>query len=273
MYKEYFRFAAEPFSLTPDPKFLFLTAQHAEALNHMLYGIAMRKGFICITGEVGTGKTTLCRALLERLGPDVHTALILNPVLSETQLLRAVVEEFGLKVDSCDRLEHLKTLNRFLLDVNAAGHNAVLIIDEAQDMPEATLEMTRLLSNLETHSDKLLQILLVGQPELRDKLAKPALRQLSQRITVRYHLEPMSRRDVERYLHHRIAMAGTSKLQQRLIRFEPGAVKEIYRYSRGTPRLVNAVTDKALLAGYVHGTGRIDRRMVRLAVRELKGAA
>ena len=273
MYKEYYRLAEEPFNLTPDPRFLFLTAQHMEAMNHMLYGIRMRKGFICITGEVGTGKTTLCRTLLDQLGPSVHTALILNPVLTETQLLRATLNEFGIEAMAYDRLKYMTTLNEFLLHVNSMGRNAVVIIDEAQDMPDETLEMTRLLSNLETNSQKLLQIVLLGQPELRQKLGRRAMRQLAQRITVRYHLEPMSRDETERYIRHRIATAGAAALQQRPIRFDAGAIKEIYRYSHGTPRLINAVGDKALLAGYVHGTGAIDRKLVRMAVRELKGAA
>jgi len=273
MYKDYYRLAQEPFNLTPDPRFLYLTAQHAEALNHMLYGIHMRKGFICITGEVGTGKTTLCRALLEQLPETVQTALILNPLLDTTQLLRAIISELRIDAPPTDALEHMRLLNEWLLQADARGHNAALIIDEAQDMPDETLELTRLLSNLETHSRKLLQIVLLGQPELRAKLSQANLRQLDQRITVRYHLQPMSRDDVDKYIRYRIATAGAAQMYQRPIHFERAAIKAIYRYSRGTPRLVNAVSDKALLAGYVHGTGQIDRRLVRMAVRDLKGAA
>lgn len=270
MYKQYFRLHEEPFNLTPDPRFLFLTAQHREALNHLLYGVRQRKGFICLTGEVGTGKTTLCRALLSRLGPGCRTALILNPVLTNTQLLAAILEEFGLEVRGDDvRLDQLRRLNRFLLRANGEGEDAVLIIDEAQDMPVRGLEMVRLLSNLETARQKLLQIVLVGQPELRDKLAQPCLRQLNQRITVRYHLRQMTRQDTEQYLRHRLRVAGANGWP----RFERRAIRTIHRLARGTPRLVNALGDKALLAGYAFNTGRISRKMVKLAARDLDGMA
>jgi len=271
MYKDYFRFREEPFNITPDPRFLYLTGRHREALEHLLYGIRQRKGFICLTGEVGTGKTTLCRSLLGRLGPRFHTALILNPVLTQTQLLRAVVDEFGVPTKRRDRLGYLNLLNRFLLQVNADGRDAVLIIDEAQDMSAQGLEMVRLLSNLETERQKLLQILLVGQPELRKKLHRPNLRQLAQRITVRFHLGQMDRRETQGYLEHRLEVAqGDGDTPS--VRFDAGAVHEIYRFSRGTPRLVNAIGDKALLAGYVHRTGLINRRLARLAANELKEA-
>jgi len=270
VYNDYFRFREDPFSITPDPRFLYLTGQHREALDHLLYGIRERKGFICLTGEVGTGKTTLCRTLLGRLGPSFHTALILNPMLTETQLLRSIVEEFGIADKRRDRLGYLRLLNEFLLRVNSAGHDAVLIIDEAQLMSVACLELVRLLSNLETERQKLLQIVLVGQPELRWKLDQPDLRQLAQRIVVRFHLETMNRRDTEGYLSHRLRVAGRD--DGPLAWFDAGAIHEIYRYSRGTPRLINAISDKALLAGYVNQTGRIDRRLTRLAAAELKGA-
>lgn len=270
MYKEYYQLREEPFSITPDPRFIYFTAQHQEALNHLLYGIRERKGFTCLTGEVGTGKTTLCRALLRQLGDDCHTALILNPVLTETQILRAIVEEFGISSRRNDRLGLLKALNDFLLRVNTEGRNAVVIIDEAQDMSVAALELVRLLSNLETDSQKLLQIVLLGQPELRAKLLRPNLRQLAQRITVRFHLSEMDERDTRQYLTHRLAVAGV-RSDQPSVWFDSSAVSEIYRYSRGTPRLVNAISDKALLAGYVHQTGCIDGRLVELAAAELKG--
>ncbi|MDP7637620.1 MAG: AAA family ATPase [Phycisphaerae bacterium] len=269
MYKEYFRFQEEPFNITPDPRFFYRTAQHQEALNHLLYGIRQRKGFICLTGEVGTGKTTLCRTLLRELGENHHTALILNPVLTQGQLLRAILDEFRIEGKCRDRLGYLTLLNNFLLRINSAGHDAILIIDEAQDMSVASLEQVRLLSNLETESQKLLQICLLGQPELRRKLAKPALRQLAQRITVRYHLNTMDQQDTEAYIRHRLEVAGGNNGKS-AVRFDPGAVREIYRYSGGTPRLINAIGDKALLAGYVHQTGQIDRRLARIAAAELK---
>lgn len=272
MYREYFHLREEPFNITPDPRFLYLTAQHREALNHLLYGIRQRKGFMCLTGEVGAGKTTLCRAALNELGDRFHTALILNPMLTGTQLLRAIVQEFGIETKRRDRLGYLNLLNRFLLDVNHVGRDAVLIIDESQDMPDETLELTRLLSNLETDSQKLLQIVLVGQPELGEKLAKPAFRQLAQRITIRYHLRNMTQDDTERYIRHRLRIASdSSDGKGDPIRFDGGAIREVFRFSNGTPRLVNAIGDKALLAGYVHGTARIDRRLVALAADELTG--
>ncbi len=270
MYNEYFHLRENPFNITPDPRFLYLTARHREALNHLLYGIRERKGFICLTGEVGTGKTTLCRAMLRELGDSYHTALVLNPMLTETQLLRTVVEEFGLQPARNDRLGYLNALNGFLLRVNGEGQDAVLIIDEAQDMSTNGLELVRLLSNLETDSQKLLQIILVGQPELREKLARPALRQLAQRITVRFHLEAMSPDDTEEYLQHRLKVARGDG--PNVVQFDPGAVREVYRFSHGTPRLINAIGDKALLAGYVYRTGRISRQIVRIAAQELREA-
>ena len=272
MYKEYYKLNSEPFNITPDPRFLYMTPRHRDALNHLLYGVRQRKGFICLTGEVGAGKTTLCRALLNELGPRFHTALILNPMLTGTQLLRAIAEEFSIATKRMDRLGYLTLLNKHLLALNSTGQDAVLIIDEAQDMPKDTLELTRLLSNLETDSHKLLQIVLVGQEELRTMLAKPALRQLAQRITVRYHLGRMTAKDTEAYIRHRLAVAGGKGEQGPAVRFDPDAIREVHRFSRGTPRLVNAVSDKALLAGYAYGTPNINRRLVRIAIEELKEA-
>lgn len=268
MYKDYYRFNEEPFNITPDPRFVYLTGQHREAMNHLLYGIGQRKGFICLTGEVGTGKTTLCRTLLGQLGPAFRTALILNPVLTEGQLLRAVAQEFGITARCRDSLGYLNLLNEMLLKVNAEGGTAVLIIDEVQDMPERTLEMTRLLSNLETHSQKLLQIVLVGQPELRQMLARPSLRQLAQRITVRYHLGLLSPQETACYIRHRLAVAGGDAP----ISFDAGAIMEIHRFSGGTPRLINAISDKVLLAGYVYQTSRFDKKIVEIAAAELQEA-
>jgi general secretion pathway protein A len=272
MYNEFYRLKEEPFSITPDPRYWFVAARHREALEHLLYGIRQRRGFIMLTGEVGAGKTTLCRVLLDNLPAGVHTALILNPVLSETQLVRAALAEFGVTTKQVDRLRGLELLNRFLLETNSAGQDAVLIIDEAQDMPDKTLEMARLLSNLETETQKLLQIVLVGQPELRDKIRKPRFRQLSQRITVRYHLETLTYDETAEYLNHRLKTASARSDVAETVSFDPAAIREIYGFSGGTPRLINAVTDKALLAGYVYNTWRIDRGMVKTAIRELREA-
>ena len=272
MYTDYYRLQEEPFNITPDPRYLYLTDQHREALNHLKYGVERRKGFICLTGEVGAGKTTLCRQLLRELSDDYHTSLILNPMLSETQMLRAIVEEFGIQTKRKDRLGYLRLLNEFLLRINCLGQDAVLIIDECQDMTINGLEMIRLLSNLETEREKLLQIVLVGQPELRTMLNNPALRQLSQRITVRYHLKTMDEQETAQYLRHRLKIAGRDEADHNAVRFDYGAVKEIYKYSHGTPRLVNALGDKALLAGYVYRTATIDRGIVQTALNELKEA-
>lgn len=273
MYQDFYRLSEEPFNITPDPRYWFLAAHHQEALNHLLYGIRQRKGFIQLTGEVGAGKTTLCRVLLDKLPETFHTALILNPMLTETQLLQAALAEFNIPVKRLGRLHYINVLNEFLLKTNSAGQDAVLIIDEAQDMPDKTLEMARLLSNLETERQKLLQIVLVGQPELRDKLRKRKFRQLAQRITIRYHLSTLTRQETDAYIRHRLAVAGADgRMGDNVVRFDPAAVKEVHRYSGGTPRLINAVSDKALLAGYVNNTWRIDRGVVRLAIRELREA-
>ncbi|HEX9944786.1 MAG TPA: AAA family ATPase [Thermoanaerobaculia bacterium] len=267
MYNQFYGFREPPFNITPDPRFLFFSDRHREAYNHVLFGIRERKGFIQITGEVGAGKTTLCRALLEELGPGYVTALILNPCLNPTQLLRTILAELGLQPGKADRVECLEMLNRFLLEQLEQGRDVVLLIDEAQDLDAELLEQVRLLSNLETDQRKLLQIVLIGQPELRDKLNDRSLRQLRQRITVRYHLAPLSRHEVEHYIQHRLQVVGSNGRPS----FTPWAVRSIFRYSGGIPRLVNAVCDKALLAGFVDNTDLLTWRQVRRAIRELEG--
>jgi len=268
MYLDFYGFREPPFNLTPDPRFLFLSDRHREALDTLLFGIRQRKGFIQITGEVGAGKTTLCRAALEQLDEGFRTALILNPVLTAPQLLRTILTELGLEAPGrADRVAALGVLNRFLLDQLAAGCDVVLIIDEAQDLPWELLEQIRLLSNLETDQRKLLQIVLIGQPELRDKLDDPVLRQLRQRITVRYHLPPLSRLETEYYVQFRLQVAGANGRPD----FSPWAMRGVHRYSRGIPRLINAVCDSTLLAGYVEGTEHLRLRHVRRAIRELEG--
>src|SRR5476651_2689602 len=197
-----------PFDITPNPRFLFHSSKHREAFNHMLYGIRERKGFVQLTGEIGAGKTTLCRALLEQLDSNFSTALILNPVLNADELMKAIATEFGLNVKGRDRLETVSAIGEFLLRQIEQGRETVLIIDEAQGLTEELLEQVRLLSNIETDDRKLLQIVLMGQPELRDRLNSHRLRQLRQRITVRYHLRPLNCTEVGQYIHHRLALAG-----------------------------------------------------------------
>jgi general secretion pathway protein A len=267
MYDQFYGFREPPFNITPDPRFLFFSDRHREAYNHILFGIRERKGFIQVTGEVGAGKTTLCRALLEELGPSYVTALILNPCLNPTQLLRCILTELGLTPGKADRATCLALLNEFLLAQLAQGNDVVLLIDEAQDLSAELLEQVRLLSNLETDQRKLLQIVLIGQPELREKLDDRSLRQLRQRITVRYHLTPLSRPEIERYIQHRLQVVGANGRPA----FTAAAIRAIFRYSGGIPRLVNAVCDKALLAGFVEGKDLLTWWQVRRAIRELEG--
>jgi general secretion pathway protein A len=267
VYLEYYGLKEPPFDLTPNPRFLFFSAKHREAFNHLLYGIRERKGFVQLTGEVGAGKTTICRAMLEQLGERFATALILNPVLDADQLMKAIAMEFGLQVKGLDRLETVAALNEFLLKLVEQGRDAVLIIDEAQDLTSELLEQVRLLSNLETDERKLLQIVLMGQPELRDRLNDYSLRQLRQRIMVRYHLRPLRHTEISQYVQHRLQVSGGNGAPY----FTAPALWRIFNYSQGIPRLVNALCDKCLLAGFVQQRERIDFAMVGLAIRELEG--
>lgn len=269
MYLEFFKLKESPFNITPDPHYLFFSRQHREAYDHVMYGIRERKGFIQLTGEVGSGKTTLCRAVLSELGHNVQTALILNPCLSEAQLMRAILRDFGLASSGKDMLKLIETLNTFLLQRMEAGANVALLIDEAQNLSPKLMEQVRLLSNLETTQQKLIQIVLVGQPELEKKLTHVSLRQLRQRITVRSHLGPLQEKEVGAYVAHRLNRAGGG---ERIV-FDPKAIHRVYRYSRGTPRLINAVCDNALLAGYVAGTWRIDVTCVKRAIAQLEGSS
>ena len=266
MYEEFYGFKEKPFSLTPDPKFLYLSTQHREVMEHLNFGILQKEGFILITGEVGTGKTTICRALINRLREKTPIALLLNPFASEEELLRYILTDFGLTPFGQTRLELIEELNRFLLDNIAKGGICVLVIDEAQNLSFSILEQIRILSNLETEKAKLLQIVLVGQEELREKLKLPKLRQLDQRVSVRYHLRPLSKEDTAKYIHHRLAVAGSHGKAL----FGDGAIREIYRFSQGTPRLVNLLCDRALLNGFVKGKQRITTSMIREAEETLK---
>ncbi|MCG6916818.1 MAG: AAA family ATPase [Deltaproteobacteria bacterium] len=254
MYLEFFGLREKPFGLTPDPKFLFFSEKHREALDHLLYGIHQKEGFVLISGDTGTGKTTLCRALLERLDPhEVKTSLVLNPLLNEKELLKAILEDFGLPATGTTKKELLDVLNRFLLKTLTAGGTAVLIIDEAQHLSTECLEQVRLLSNLETHKEKLIQIILVGSEELPAKLEAFELRHLQQRISLRYHLRPLDRRETRSYLQHRLNMARAAGSTS----FDKGAYREIYRFSKGVPRLINIIAERSLLAAYLGGSRKV----------------
>ncbi len=266
MYKIFFGLKEKPFNLTPDPAYLFFSEKHREALSHLVYGIREKQGFIQITGEVGTGKTTVCRALLNRLDRGVKTALILNPKLSEFQLLQAIIEDFGMRPEARSKRKLFKQLNTFLIEEHKKDNIIVLIIDEAQDLSLSLLEGVRLISNIETEKTKLLQIILVGQPELKEKLNTSDLRQLRQRIGIRYHIFPLNRQETKDYIYHRLRIAGSDNL----IIFDGGAVDRIYGYSGGIPRLINIICDKALLAGYVIETRSISSPLVERAIHELE---
>jgi general secretion pathway protein A len=267
VYLEYYGLTHAPFDITPNPRFLFHSKKHREAFNHLLYGIRERKGFVQLTGEVGAGKTTLCRALLEQLDSHFSTALILNPVLNPDEMMKAIATEFGLNVRGKDWLDTVSAIGEFLLKQIEHGRETVLIIDEAQNLTEELLEQIRLLSNIETDDRKLLQIVLMGQPELRDRLNSPRLKQLRQRITVRFHLAPLTRSEVGQYIQHRLHISGAKGAPF----FTQPAVWRIFNYSKGIPRLVNAVCDKALLASFIGRSDRITFSMVGRAIRELEG--
>ena len=272
MYLEHYGLKEPPFSITPDPRFVFLSERHRDALAHLLFGIGQGGGggFVQLTGEVGTGKTTLSRLLLEQLPENCRVALVLNPRLSPVELLETICEELHLDLDDesgHSRRGSLKALvdllNRYLLDAYAQGLRVVLIIDEAQNLSIEALEQVRLLTNLETATQKLLQIILLGQPELRTMLAREDLRQLAQRITARYHLTPLDAAETEAYLRHRFGVAGGPRFP-----FTAAAIKRIHAHARGVPRLINVIAERALLGGYAHDLPMLDERWVERAANE-----
>jgi general secretion pathway protein A len=267
MYLDFFNFREKPFNLTPDPRFIFLSKNHKETFAHLLYGINNRVGFMALTGEVGSGKTTVLRALLSQLHTEHHrTALIFNPCLSPIELLQNINREFGISVDPPHTSSLLEALNQYLLQQNAADRTVVLVIDEAQNLEAAVLEQIRLISNLETDREKLIQIVLSGQPELGEILARDDMRQLSQRITVRYHLWPMDFEDTVGYIRHRLDVAG----DRDHILFSKKALKRIYRFSKGLPRLINVACDRALLAGYTRDTKKITARITAAGLKDMR---
>ena len=267
MYTQFFGLTEKPFSITPDPRYLYLSRRHADALAHLLYGISQSGGFIQLTGEVGTGKTTLVRSLLEQLPDEADVALILNPELTTREFLTAISEELGVELPDDDSIKSLVDhLSKHLLDAHARGRRTVLIVDEAQNRATDVLEQVRLLTNLETPKQKLLQIILIGQPELREVLDREDMRQLAQRVTGRYHLEPLSHDETAIYLEHRIKVAGAAGAI-----FSKSAVREIFRWSGGIPRIINVIADRALLAAYTKDTRDVDKSLVKKAATEVYG--
>ena len=268
MYTAHFGLKESPFSITPDPKFLYMSSRHREALAHLLYGISGGGGFVQLTGEVGTGKTTICRYLLEQLPPDVDVALILNPKVTALELLGTVCDELRISypAGTTSMKVLVDALYRHLLGAHARARRTVLIIDEAQNLTVEVLEQIRLLTNLETAREKLLQIILIGQPELGQMLESPELRQLAQRVTARYHLLPFSAPETRGYVLHRMEVAG-----QHEVAFSEAAIHEVHRRSGGVPRLINVICDRALLGAYAHDQRRIDSRTVRIAAGEVLG--
>ncbi len=265
MYCAFYGLTERPFNVTSDPAFFFFSAKHQEAISHLFYGVTQRKGISVLTGDIGTGKTTICRYFLNQLDKNTKSAIILNPYFSDTQLLEAIVRDFGLDIREKTRLGYVRELNKFLLRESQERNNCVLIVDEAQNLKPQQLEQLRLLSNLETAKDKLLQIVLVGQPELKRKLELPELRQLRQRIMVRYHIMPLEENDIKSYVTHRLRIAGA----KHDLHFTDETFRMIYDFSLGVPRLVNILCDRALLAGFVKETASIGADILSCAMSEL----
>jgi general secretion pathway protein A len=266
MYLEFFGLNEAPFNLTPDPRFLYMSQRHREALASLIYGIKESKGFIVLTGEIGSGKTTLCRAFLHELKHETtNVALILNSYLDDVELLQAINDELGIDSGTRSKKKLIDRLNQFLLEENAKGKTTILIIDEAQNLSTAVLEQIRMLSNLETETSKLIQIALVGQPELNELLNLPSLEQLNQRITVRYHITPLDKTEIYPYIHHRLEVVGAKAN----IHFTTQALNRIYHLTGGIPRKINLLCDRALLAAYVAGQLLIDANVVATASKDV----
>ena len=275
MYEEYYGFTEKPFSLTPDPKYLYKSASHASAFELLQYAVRRREGFVVITGDIGTGKTTLCRALLEQIDRKTFTALVLNPFLAEEDLLRLILQEFGVVsreeikrgyLTRVSKAQLIETLNEFLLSLQAIGAQALLIVDEAQNLPMQVLEQIRILSNLETEKEKLLQIILVGQSNLKDLIRRPELRQLDQRVAIRYDLKPLTAEETSSYVQHRLSVAGGGAA----VTFTPKALARVHRFTRGIPRLINLLCDRALLSAYSTHATRITPQFVHNAAQSLE---
>ncbi len=265
MYLDYFGLHEKPFSIAPDPRYLFLTQQHKEALAHLNFGVGDEGGFILLTGEIGTGKTTICRSVLSELPNNIDLAYIINPRVSAAEMLEAICDEYGIAYQQQSSVKTLvDKLNQFLLESYARGRHSILIIDEAQNLEDEVLEQIRLLTNLETSEKKLLQLILLGQPELNDKLEQPSMRQLAQRVTARFHLGPLTYQEMVNYIQHRLHVAGfRGKL------FSRPALKHIYKRSAGVPRLINVICDRAMLGAYSMERMDIEYPLVAAACNEV----
>lgn len=269
IYEDFFGLERPPFSLSPDPRSLYLTEQHREALAHLLYGVQGGGGFVLLTGEIGTGKTTVCRSLLEQLPGKVNVALLLNPKLSITELLQSICAEFGIPsriFEGANRRRLVAIIYKYLLRLHSQGRSAVLIVDEAQNLSRDALEYLRLLTNLETSDKKLLQIILIGQPELKVVVNSPGLEQMAQRITARFHLRSLAKSEMPGYIGHRLNVAGAGQML-----FDDAAVNEVWRFSGGTPRLINSICDRALLGAYVNKAPVVSKEIAQQAATEVLG--
>lgn len=265
-FNDFFGFRENPFNNTPDPNFFYESKNHQEVLTSLTFGVLERKGFVVVTGEIGAGKTTLCRQFLRQLPPEVKTAVILNPTLSSTHLLASVVQDFGIECRGRTKKHYFDALNLFLLEGLEKKQNACLIIDEVQCLKPKALEEIRLLSNLETHNQKLLQIILIGQPELRQILSAPGLTQLRQRINVFCHLKGLDLEETRSYINHRL---GYAQEKGRRVHFQEEVIEKIYLMSRGIPRLINALADKILMSAYLHHTHNITLEAARDGFEEM----
>ncbi|KQZ39483.1 AAA family ATPase [Duganella sp. Root1480D1] len=265
MYTQYFNLKQQPFSIAPDPRYLFMSERHREALAHLLYGVGSGGGFVLLTGEIGAGKTTVCRCFMEQIPADCRLAYIFNPKLTVEELLQSVCDEFGVAPEGASVKAYVDAVNSYLLESHAAGLNNVLVIDEAQNLSADVLEQLRLLTNLETSERKLLQIILIGQPELRQMLARPELEQLAQRVIARYHLGPLSETEVGSYIQHRLAVAGAGAVEL----FPRGLLRRIHQLSKGVPRRINLLCDRALLGAYVENRAQVNALILRRAAEEV----
>ncbi len=269
MYHEFYELKENPFSVTADPDFFFSSKCHSEAMSILRYGILHRKGFLLVTGEIGTGKTMLCRKILRQADAHTKYALILNPTFSESDLLQMIIHDLGMSTRWQNNFRMMQNLNRFLIKESSRGNNVAVIIDEAQNLSVSQLEQLRLLSNLETEKEKLLQIVLVGQPELDKKLSLPELRQLRQRIAIHYRLQPLERSDIQFYLYERVKKASKDSESAKRIHFSDRAVDLIYQFTNGMPRAINILCDRVLLAGFVRETFSIDETLIENCAKEV----